>query len=600
MKIRRILVLAITVGFFSSASAQDQPIRVRKVTFIGNSNIPARELKSTLHLTRGFWFAKKAFDRRLLKLDAITVKNFYLSKGYLAAEIIDSVAIQHNRADIFFRIREGKRYYISSINVVGNTILSTPAILKILGFQLMQPYNPVTANNQIPILEEEYHRYGKLYAKINIRDEVRDSVSININVKEGRDVYINQYFIEGEEPLKEKYVTREILIEPPSLYQKDLLDDSQRRIKETGVFSFVSMTPMRIAETDSMVNLLIELRHFKTREWVSEGGLYPVEFFEGVDPIPGLGGTLEWKSRSLFHTTTNFSTKLAVHFPFEQTYWYPKIKYNMGFANQWFLGFRLPTEISLYYETLKKFGQLEKPNIHRYGVALTNKYRFGSYSFFQTGIRWEKFLEPEQVKTDIEQRSIDLNLFLDQTDDPLFPSQGAKFNLDLTKTGGSILGGGRDYFKFDIGLSSYLGLFRKWVLAGRLKYGQIFGWKAGYEDLRFDLFYLGGSTSLRGWETLRFATRPTVGGALPAGSAIRVLTNWELRLPLFWLFGLELFVDGGILADEAGSVTFSKLRWNQGAGLTLRTPLGPIRLDYAYPVDNPNAWQIQLGVHYIF
>ncbi len=580
---------------------------VKNVTIYGNKEVKTKSLAPIIRLNKRSWFTQPEFDRRILKLDAITIKNYYLSKGFLSITVTDSFVVEEQQADIFFHVQEGKQYFIRSIKVFGNSLIPTQRVLDILQFQTGEPYNPVVANQQLPILEAEHHHYGKLYAKVEILDSVTDSVDISVTIREGIDVGIKNYFIEGIGSFDPVVVDREVAFKSGELYQKALIDKTQKHLKETGVFSLVTLSPVRLAQTDSLVNILIEVRQFKTREWISEGGWYPVQFFEGVDPISGVGGDIEWKNRSLFQTTTNFSTKLSGHIPFEQDFYYPKIAFDMTFANQWLFGFwRIPTSVGLYYESLKKPDRRNDPNIHRYGFKIENNVKFLNRSFVLTGIRWEKYIVPkettenQQNATDIEQRSIDVNMHLDRSNDPLYPTRGYKLDVDLRQTGGPLLGGNREYFKYDVGLNSYLPIIGKLHFANRIKYGMMFGWKSGYDDIQFDKFYLGGSTTLRGWDTFRFQTEVRNGEVLPSGEIIRLLTNWELRFPLFWKIGCEVFYDGGLLTGNSSSISFRGIQWNQGVGLTLTTPLGPIRLDVAAPIENRDNLQVHLGIHYIF
>jgi translocation and assembly module TamA len=102
---------------------------------------------------------------------------------------------------------------------------------------------------------------------------------------------------------------------------------------------------------------------------------------------------------------------------------------------------------------------------------------------------------------------------------------------------------------------------------------------------------------LRAWEPLKFLTSEQHD---PQGETVRFLTNWELRFPLFWLLGGELFLDGGYLVDAIPQGSWQKVVWGAGGGLTLKSPLGPVRLDYAYQLERPQNWQLQLGILYIF
>ena len=67
---------------------------------------------------------------------------------------------------------------------------------------------------------------------------------------------------------------------------------------------------------------------------------------------------------------------------------------------------------------------------------------------------------------------------------------------------------------------------------------------------------------------------------------IKMLGNVELRFPLIWILGAELFIDVGALKAFKFSSTDDlewKLGWNPGMGILITTPLGPIRLDAAWP-----------------
>ena len=122
----------------------------------------------------------------------------------------------------------------------------------------------------------------------------------------------------------------------------------------------------------------------------------------------------------------------------------------------------------------------------------------------------------------------------------------------------------------------------------------------------YDLFYLGGSTSLRGWTAQRYLTSKSDGLVRPVGGLIKVLFNSELRIPIGGIFGVDLFVDGGILAVSLSELANQVDAWKEGAGwnygaeLTVSTPLGPIRLYYAIPFTEPGKLVINLGVPYAF
>lgn len=111
---------AAAATIFLSAQSQDTRV-VNSVNFIGNQTFSHRKLLDQVQLKPSslLIFSRVEFDRRLLKLDAISLKNFYHSNGFLEVAVKDSFAVNEDETDIFFIIREGKQYYLNSVTIEG-------------------------------------------------------------------------------------------------------------------------------------------------------------------------------------------------------------------------------------------------------------------------------------------------------------------------------------------------------------------------------------------------------------------------------------------------------------------------------------------------
>ncbi|MFH1852369.1 MAG: BamA/TamA family outer membrane protein [Candidatus Neomarinimicrobiota bacterium] len=590
--------------------ADNTTITVNRIDISGNTAIKDRELRSILRLKEPRLITKSDFDRRILRLDAIILKNYYISRGFLTASVTDSFALREdNTVDLFFRVNEGPRTILGSVVVNGNQSLLTKKILKTLDLETGRSYNPIGLNTRMSLLEGEYSKIGKLFTDIKVFESIEDTIELVLEIVEGPDVFINDILVRGNENIDAKYILREVVFNPGSLYQQELVDETEKRITETGIFSYVNIVPTRVSDSDSRVDLTIELRKFKPRELISEGGFYPFQYKEVAEELPSIGGNIEWRNRNLFESLRRFSIKTSANLPIIETinqWQFIKFTSAMTLSSQWFLGFRLPTSLSGYYITYSDFALEDNPRIQRYGVDLTYLYRLSERSFVRTGLQWEKFLQPESPSTtEIEKRTINADVRLDGSDNPLNPTQGSVAQVNLTSAGG-ILGGNRDFIKIDLGLTTYTPLFWRIVLAGRVKYGFIYGWDdTKYDDPQFDKFYLGGSTSMRGWDTFRFLEEKLIDGdgdayTIPLGKPYRIMTNWELRIPIYRQIGCELFMDGGYLADSFQSLSVGEMQWNAGAGLVLQSPLGPIRVDYAIQTENTRNRMLLLGVLYAF
>jgi outer membrane protein assembly factor BamA len=597
-------IFLLGISFFSCFLLASQKKTVKTVSIIGAEIVKESLILSAMRTKKSTIFSSQEFDSRILRLDAISVKTLYISNGFLEVSVEDSTRIVDGKVHVFLKISEGKQYFLRSVEIQGNQTITDKTINEILEFIPKKPYDPVTANKKLSLVRQEYEQYGKLFSSIMITDKIGDSVNVQLQVEEGPDVYIDTFFIEGLQNLGEDNITREIAFKSGDLYKKEEIDLTKRRILQTGVFSFAGITPLPVAGSDTTVNVLIELRQFTPKQWSSEGGYFPIEYYRGVEPIPGIGGEIEWRNRSLARSTTNFSARVIVQGLLSEDYLYliyPKFGIDMDFSNQWFLERRIPTRIRLFYETFTNLGQEGSLSpVMRYGLQLTSHKKFDNFSFIETGLNWEQFIGFENDQQEIEQRTFKLRGFLDRSDDPLYPYNGYRLTGEVSQTGG-ILGGTRDYVKIDLGINKYNQIHKKIVLAGRLKYGMIFGWEESYNDVQYEKFYLGGSSSLRGWEMLKFKVDEN---DMPNGDIIRLMMNWEIRFPLFWILGGELFIDGGYLTDSFRNQSIDQIEWDGGFGITLMTPLVPLRLDFAIPLKKStggiNSWKIQLGASYIF
>ena len=612
MKINQWIVICF-IGLKIIFANPDENTDINTITFIGNKNIKSQYLLNIINIQNKTFFTDQSFDRRVIKLDAISIKNYYLTNGYLDVAVIDSFQINQNKADIFFRISEGKQYYLNTININGNYSISDKEIFKILNLKKKKPFNPVAIQINRNRLDDRYFELSKLFTNIKIEPKVTDSVIVNISINEGPDVFIDKIFIDGiNESLDSNLVYRELLFSKKDKYLKSAIDLSQRKLMEIGIFSMAAITPIKNTTNDTTVNLLIELREMNRREILSSGGYYPITVNEGVDQVIALAGDIAWKDRRVLNSVASFQVKSSLAIPFEAGYQYPRFTFDMLISNQWILGLRIPSELKGFFQSFRNYNQDE--GIYRYGFQLANILRLDDRSYIRAILRWELFDDNKRDnKNDIENRSFRLIGRFDRSNNPIYPSKGYILNTEIISVGGA-LGGNRTYQKLDIGIQGYSSIQKKSVLASRIKYGMIFNWKDNYdiyESLLYDKFYLGGSSSLRAWDPLKFLTEIDAGNDLvgnaddriiPKGMLTRLLINIEVRFPIYRLFGGEVFLDGGQLTDIRNNISINDVKWGKGFGITFSSPFGPVRLDYSNKLEENNLknGKLNLGLLYIF
>jgi outer membrane protein assembly factor BamA len=170
---------------------------------------------------------------------------------------------------------------------------------------------------------------------------------------------------------------------------------------------------------------------------------------------------------------------------------------------------------------------------------------------------------------------------VNSTSDPFYPDRGYKIISNLSYAGlGSTTG--LHYYKIDVSLMNYFSLAQEVVFASKLRTGIISATRNDQTPIE-ERFYLGGATSLRGWGHHKIT--PVNESGLSVGGNTAFEGSAELRFPVYDIFSGVIFMDGGNLWP--GSFQYgTDLHYDAGLGIRIKTPIGPIRLDFASPVIN--------------
>lgn len=582
---------------------------VESVRFEGNTTFSSRQLGTVIKLKSSSLFRSTEFDRRSLRLDAITLKNFYVSQGFLQAEVEESFrVVEFDRVAILFRIREGPRSYLRSWTVEGNESIPERMIVRTLGLKAGKPFNLLRIKQGLSRLEEEYGRIGKLFVAMEHTYAPSEEIDYHLLINEGPTVRIDRITLEGLDGMDSSFVLREIRLQPGSVYNGDLVKESQRQIFETGLFSLVNVSPVKSGRGDDWVNVRVEVRRFpNTREVLVEPGISRIRPSSGGgEPVSGAEGTLQVLDRSLFGSGWRLGMKGSAELRIEaikRAFGKLSFRSEASLSGLWIGNWRTPNALKLFAERVH---EEEERFITRFGWQWNGLHKFSEKANIRGGLEWTRILSPDPEQREREEeRSIRLSYRFRDLDHPIMPSDGMSFSWESSVVG-TILGGTRHYYRFEMDFRRFIPVGSVSVLALRTKLGRMQSLtRKGIPS--YDQFYLGGSTSLRGWESQRFHTyTDDRGRTFARGGLIKVLFNAELRIPIWWVLGVDLFLDGGILADQTTEFDAAAREWvkgkgwNYGAELTVTTPLGPIRLYYAVPFSAPSRGVPNLGVPYAF
>jgi translocation and assembly module TamA len=104
-------------------------------------------------------------------------------------------------------------------------------------------------------------------------------------------------------------------------------------------------------------------------------------------------------------------------------------------------------------------------------------------------------------------------------------------------------------------------------------------------------FFAGGDTSIRGFDYQTLGPVNSSGDVI--GGRSLLVGSAEFDYPLWARWHPAVFVDGGNAFNDYEDLD---IRVSIGAGIRWRSPLGPIRIDLARPIDDSRNWRLHLSM----
>jgi|GEM_PF-2895029 len=591
-----ILSLSFLVSVVSLSGQQANPPIVSiaigppdSLTFIGSPDsltFEPSELTSLMRLKAPRLLSGGTpFSRRALKVDALTIEHFYFSHSYLEARVDESFTVAPDgRVEVYLRVTEGRQFMLSEISLTGNRLLTREEVLQSLDIRVGKPYNPVGIRDRLEALRHHYQDQGKLTIDILEEIEVNDNVHLRLTISEGLTYLIGNVMVSGLKQIPEWRVTRELLFHRGDVFNRSKLLLSQQRIFESGLFSAVEITPLIQAEEPRIAHIEVRVRELGRGSFDFSAGFSQQEAATGGEPNTALSSSFQWWHSRLLKTSLRTGITLEINLLWER-WWPPDFLAAGEIISPWTLGVRLPSSVRLYsdYRTVPE-------TVWRRGVDLSLLPRRTQRHQPRGSIGWvfitaaDPDADPDSIAAGVEsgfaggaERGFRLEYLFQGADNLLAPRRGTIFQIkySLQRT---FLKDKPLYHLAELDIRRYHTLFQKAVFAYRFKAGGLITVPSGIKLRRYHLFDLGGSTSLRGWANPSSFSEE--------GGMMKWLANVELRVPLIWRLGAELFVDAGGLRAFRGlddqALKWIR-RWDTGAGLLITTPLGPVRIDAAFP-----------------
>jgi translocation and assembly module TamA len=512
----------------------------------------------------------------------ITVDGMSVNDTTLADKLDQVPSGQSVEAKI--AIDKGPLFRLRKIEVHGNMPPDVNALDK-LG---LKPGQPAVASDVLgagtkllTALEEDGYAEAKVDPPIATEDAPALSIDVVFNATAGRRATIGAISFNGLHDMNEDFVRRRLLLQPGQLYQPSKIDAARQDLLKLGVFSGVTVKGGDAIAPDGSLPIAFDFQE-RPRHTVGITGAYSTDL--------GVTGKLSWSDRNLFGNAEQLNLSAAgtglggtatTDLGYSITGQFIKPDFPQRDTSFQFDAGALKQSLEAYDQTAFTAG----PSLHRkFGPLWT-----GSIGI--TGER-ERILQ-ERITSHFTLISLPLTANYDSTgltDLTEDATHGIRAAFIATPT--QSLGHPSSTFAIlQVSGSTYLDI-GDWafgakpgrsVLALRGLVGSVQG-ASQFELPPDQRFYAGGSATVRGFKY------QSVGPLFPdhnpmGGTAIDAATV-EYRQRFFESFGAAVFVDAGQVS--ADNMPFSgTLRIGTGFGLRYYTPIGPVRVDVALPVNRP-------------
>jgi outer membrane protein insertion porin family len=219
---------------------------------------------------------------------------------------------------------------------------------------------------------------------------------------------------------------------------------------------------------------------------------------------------------------------------------------------------------------------MRKPiNAYMYG---TLGYMLQEVDIFNVALSAPEFIQ-SQKGSFVESKLLGSIVF-DSRDNPLLSRRGQRVTFSPLLTGG-FLGGDIQVYALNLEGSQYFHLPKDLILLINGEIATVSEWGSGDQVPIFERLFLGGSNNLRGFPFREVG--PKQDGE-PIGGRSMGRATVELTFPIIEKARGAIFYDTGFVNSDAWSFGFNHLASDVGVGIRLDLPIGPLRLDYGYPL----------------
>lgn len=580
---------------------------IKKINIVGNTFFSDKTLLDVFESSENvpfykFWDSADQYSREKVSGDLETLRSFYQNQGFLDFRIVSNqVSISDQKDAIFLtiNIEEGDRYTVSNFVLNGRLVIPEDELLPYVFIAPGRIYSrnavDVTVEYIGARLAEEGYSYAEVVPVPDIDPEA-NTVSFSINIKPGRRVYVRRIDITGNRLTNDEVIRRELRQTEGGAFSPSRVDRSKVRLQRLSFFDEVEIETIPVAGRDDQVDLEVK---------VVERATGSFQFGLGYSDDDGALVSASISQSNLFGTGN------LLNFAVQRSSYVESL--SLQFTDPYYTRSGISRTIGLSGQNIDSAAVNTSAYITQtLGLNVNYVFPINENNSFSLGAGLEKidlestiFSVPEVVEFIDQFPENDLVSFNtafvhDTRDSLLYPTSGKNFRLSLEAT---TPGSDLEYYRANLDSSIYFPITRK----AAFKLGAGIGYGDGYGDSEglpfFKNYFAGGTSSVRGFESRSLGPLDSSTNPNPFGGSKRVLFNASLLLPV----GdgaldkrLNLFVDGGQVFSNDESIDLSEVRFSAGIGFNWISPVGPLSISYAIPLneeegDEVDKFQFSIG-----
>lgn len=416
---------------------------------------------------------------------------------------------------------------------------------------------------------------GRGYPKARIAerritaDHSSNRLDVTLVADAGPQARFGPVAVNGTDVTDPDFVKQQAMLPEGGIYSPEDIARARKRLNDLGIFSSIRFVEGDIAGPDGTLPITIEVSERK-RHVIGAGASW--------SSTEGFGVEAYWRRRNLFGRGELLSVEGSVG----------RIG-TESFANQEYSA-RIAFEKPGVFGPLTSFStsleaRQENPDAYKSRTATFNAFLNREFSDTLKGRAGAEvfFADEEDAFGENEYLLLGLpaDLTFDNRDDKLNPSKGVFASVFAEPAYDTLNSNAMGFVRGTV--SSYYALdkAKRFILAGKVTLGSIFA--PSVEAVPASRrFIAGGGGSIRGYAYRNVG--PRVNGEVVGGRSLVELSG-EVRVRVTETIGVVGFVDAGNAYEDTVPDFAEDLKVGVGAGLRYFTPIGPLRVDAAIPLD---------------